>query len=410
MKATLKSVIFILTAALTSAVCGGQMTGTNGGQVSMPTTNVSAAVPQPSGFTVCFFVGYLDDSLPTDPEVFDSLLTNLVASGFTVIHGTYADWRLEACRKRGIKFMVDMITHEMDYRTSEDKAKALCHKLRGDDAVWGYAVWYAGGCGRLFNPVLEKFHAWDPTHPCFMGSKYCGGIDELTVNPGVLAWEDLDWHENNPQHFADMMKMFKCNQKLGAQTGRWIVMAGREKDRYTLHQSIATGLKTLMWFLGGPWDMKTQKWIPDHYILELNREIRPMYGELMRIGFPVAVYSTPVTRTAANAEVPRHLPEPLVAVPGDFWLSVERGEVLIGVYRYADGCDAVYAANHNAFGAQEVTMVLAPEKDRQVAEVRLFDAAAGGWRTLTRSDRKFTFKLSPGSGALLRFDQQRDSR
>lgn len=403
MPTTVQTLALALIATLAAAAAPSPASADDGNPPS-PSTSPANAVPLPDRFTVCFFLGYVTDNLPTNPAVFESLVTNLAASGFTVVHGTYADWRVEACRRHGLRFMIDMVTPELDFRKDPSKAEALCRKLRGDPAVWGYALWYADNCNAQFNPVLEKFRAWDSTHPCFVGAKYCAGIEELTVNPGVLAWEDLDWYEPQQRHFTDLMKMFRCNRKLGAQTGRWIVMAGKDKDRYTINQSIAAGLKNLMWFIGGPWDRKNETWVPDHYTLDLNRELRPMHAELMTIGQPLAVYSTPVSCTASNTPTPKRIPEALVPVPADFWLGVDRGEALLGIYRCADGADAVYAANHNAFAAQDMAMTLKPGKDRAMPNVRIFDVAAGDWRPLERRDGTIGFTLPPGGGALLRFD------
>lgn len=389
-----------LAAFTAAAVAQAEPPAAQGG-TPVSATNLSYSVPMPQTFTTCFFLGYVENHLPTNPATFDMLLTNLAANGYTTVHGTYADWRVEACRKRGLRFMIDMVDPAVDYRKTPEKAEALCRSLRGNEGVWGYAIWYAGGCGARLNPKIEKFREWDPTHPCFVGSKYCEGIEEVTLNPGVLAWEDLDWHEDNPRHFIDMMKMFQCNQKLGAQTGRWIVTAGREKDRYTMNQSIATGLKALMWFIGGPWDKKNEQWVPDHHFLELNREVRPLYADLMKLGHPLAVYSTPVTRSAANVEVRHAVPEPVPAIPEDFWLRVERGEALLGVYRYPDGTDAVYVANHNAFAPQAMVMRFRAGERALPAEV--LDRGTGRWRALpTTADGAATFDLAPGGGELLR--------
>jgi hypothetical protein len=267
-------------------------------------------------------------------------------------------------------------------------------------------LWYDGGCGAWLNPELERFREWDPTHPTFVGSKYCGGIEELTNAPGVLAWEDLDWHNpGETHHFADMMNMHRRTRELGSLPGRWIVSAGMEKDRFTLHQSIAAGLKCVMWFLGGPWDRQKQEFVSTHHFVPLSLEIAPLYSDLMQIGRPVAVYSTPTTRTPANDPKEAGVPAALDPVPRDWWLQVESGEALLGFYRYPDGREAVYAANHNAFAPQKLTcrFTAAPHPP-----VERYDSKNRRWIPIPIRDRAFAVKIAPGGGTLLRCAKRAD--
>ena len=107
------------------------------------------APPPPKKFAFTLNNGYGEgDKFPTDPAVFENLLINMKKAGFNAIYCVYKDWRLPLCEKHGVKMMIDVLAwHEgalTDIRRNEEQRatiKAICEKVRGNDAVWGYNIW-----------------------------------------------------------------------------------------------------------------------------------------------------------------------------------------------------------------------------------------------------------------------------
>jgi hypothetical protein len=127
-----------------------------------------------------------------------------------------------------------------------------------------------------------------------------------------------------------------------------------------------------------------------------------LYPELMKIGRPVAVYSTPTTKTPDNRDKARDVPKPLKPIPEDHWAQVKSGEALLGFFTYDHGTDAIYVANHNAFAGQRMVVELRKEQAEKLLELSLLDRKTGKWRAMKLDGDAVTFDLAPGAGELLR--------
>ena len=126
-----------------------------------------------------------------------------------------------------------------------------------------------------------------------------------------------------------------------------------------------------------------------------------LYGEIAELGKPIAVYSTPMTRTMDDKERAKDVPRPLTAFPDDHWATVASGEAFVGVFKYDSGADALYVANHNALRAQKMVISLKPAKGKK-PQVEMFNRDKGGWGDVKLRNNSVSFDLGPGLGELLR--------
>ena len=386
------------------------------GQQEPKDFGVPLAPPDPfDEFTVAINFGYgQGPKVSDDPVVFEKLLVNLKKAGYNTIYCVYRDWRLELCRKHGVKMMIDVLAHhegaETDVRRPQQReaVRRICEKVRGDKAVWGYNLWnerldrFAPGGLDAMHENLALLREWDPTHPVWVGTYLGYFLDRVQGTAGVLAYYDYHWSRGLGLHYNTITHCHKLCQTRADFFGRWILVnPDTRKSLYTINTSIAHGMKVMIWFIGGAVDPQTGEMKSDHEHLRVHREIRLLYGEIAELGKPMAVYSTPMTRTMDDKDRAKDVPRPLTPFPEDHWARVTSGEAFVGVFKYDSGADALYVANHNAFRVQNMTISLKPAANAQPA-VEMFNRAEGGWENLTVRDRSVSFSLGPGLGELLR--------
>jgi len=191
--------------------------------------------------------------------------------------------------------------------------------------------------------------------------------------------------------------------------GRWILGSNYNLNSYTLNTSIPFGLKVCIWFIGGPFD-KEGNIDPKHrfyHLVRIGKERKALYPDLMKIGRPTAVYSTPTVKSESNKDKKKDVPWRLPPFPKEHWLQVRKGEALLGFFKYPSGDDAVYIANHNAYAPQEMTLVLTKKADAK-AVVELLDRKTGKWRRLESKDAAVSFPLGAAGGELLRIKGRRE--
>jgi hypothetical protein len=141
---------------------------------------------------------------------------------------------------------------------------------------------------------------------------------------------------------------------------------------------------------------------------EVNRGVAPLRTEIMKIGNPIAIFSTEITRTANSEPLPdgktTMMPPGLErnAFPSDFWVEPVSGEFVCGVFRDRSdeaSPDRLVIANHNAFLQQDVVLALPiPRK------VWIFSRTTAKWEPLNVKDGTVAFKLAQGGGELLKFE------
>lgn len=367
--------------------------------------------PPPREFAIVFSFGYSEDYTPKDDAKFEQMLLAAKAAGFNVIHTSYTPQRVELCRKHGMMLMIDFLDTERHHVTrSADKCQAVAKAVEGDPAVWGYNVWndHFGGREAGHERDINSARAWDPSHP-----SYCGGCandnDRLLTNADMAGYYDFHWERGIMEHFPHLVKFLGGARQYNGNfmaiiSGRPASRHGKPRDffhrsRWSVHTSIAFGSKGISWFLA-PMNRDTLQWTDGiAYIKPVNLEVYPMRAELMKIGLPTAVYATNAAHGFENESLGG--PRPVAgleknAFPADFWAQPAGGEFVMGVYRYADGTDALYVANLNSQAEQVVALKLA----RPAAEI--FDRATGGWRALPVTDGTLRFPLAKGGGELLR--------
>lgn len=281
--------------------------------------------------------------------------------------------------------------------------KYICRQVRGSKGVWGYGLWYDNGThGNFLNHAVEKLRLWDPTHVTYVGSYRHGGLETVTINPGCYGWYDYHWKRGTPWHYLDMKMVHALCQRRGAISGNYAIFDGLLQDLFTVNTCLATGVKMIIWFIGGPMDRETYTWNNKQELVGVAGEIRALYRELMLIGHPSAYYSTPVTRTHANKPVdPAAVPRSCAGFPVDCWVQVTSGEALVGLFQYPDGTDALFVANQNAFVPQKMGLTFKPAAGRRLA-AEMFNRKTGRWDALRVNDNALTFDLAEARGELLR--------
>ena len=374
--------------------------------------------PRPAELASVFSFGYAGDRMPKDDGRFEELLRKIKAGGFNVVHCTWTPRRLALCRKHGVRMMVDLLAADVGHHVYKnvEGVRALCGTLRGDAAVWGYNTWNdnVGKTTAGRQRDLDNVRAWDPTHPAYCGTYRTYGMRRLT-RVDVFGYYDYHWKRAPQYHFPHLLTYRAWAVQREACFYRWVwVESGipgkgnLNRSLYTVNTSIACGLKGVLWFLGTRLlDARTLQWTTTGGdIVQVNRQVMPLRREIMRIGNPAAVYSTPVTKTANDRPLPDgkagEMPPGLEksGFPADFRLQPGGGEFVLGVFRDDRKRDAVFVANHNAYAAQDVVLKLA-----RPARVSLFDRKRGEWQALPVEDNAIRFKLAPAGGELLRFER-----
>lgn len=376
--------------------------------------------PAPKEFAFVLSYGYGEhDCHPSDQKVFENLLINMKKSGFNCIHCIYRDWRVELCRKHGIKMMVDVLAWkegaQTDIRKPEQRkiVKKICEKCRGDDAIWGYNLWnetlsfFGHPDGKNIDEYIAMLRRWDPTHPIFVGTRTVVAANLLKQNPGIHGYYDYAWHRGFMWHYADLIWYFRHVPKQDGYIGRWEQGSNYNWNSYSLNTSICFGTKVTIWFIGGPFD-KEGNIDPRHrfhHLVKIGHETMPLYTELGKFGRPTHVYSTITTRTHDNKERNKAkdrdnkgAPWGLTPFPSEYWFKVRSGEILAGFFKYPSGDDAVFIANHNAFIKQHVAFSI----EAKNVTVEIFDRSSKRWRQLEAKEGRYEFILRPAGGELLR--------
>jgi hypothetical protein len=368
--------------------------------------------PKPVEFALVFSFGYAGDHLPSDDTRFDQLLQTIREAGFNTIHCIYTDRRLELCKKRGIKMMVDLLAEQHHVYQSPAKARAVCEKLRDHPAAWGYNIWNdsfgKSGAGRRRD--VNAVRQWDPTHPAYVGTYRTHGMSEL-VNADIIGYYDFHWKRGTGQHFPHLLAYRSWAREHDAWFYTWLSATSGQAGKgnfnrclYSANTGIACGLKGILWFLGPAlMNSTTQEWTEaGRDVARVNKEVLPLARELAKLGNPSAVYSTPITRTLNNEPLPDGRNEALPpglgnnAFPKDFWIQPAGGEFLLGVFQDDRKRDLIFLANHNAYAAQDVALRVSRE-----VVVRLFNRREGRWQPLAVGGGVVRLRLGPAGGELL---------
>jgi hypothetical protein len=357
-------------------------------------------------------MGYAGDALPQDREAFEKMIAAVKQAGYNTVLGKYEPWRGEFCQKQGVKFMVDLLAPGCHVYKETDAAKALCASLKTSDTIYAYHLWSdeIGGTAAGRNRDAANVRAWDPRHPTYVGTRNARGLDAL-AGVDMIGYYDFHWRRGG--HFRHLARALAAAQQHDArlleycQSDPGIVGKGNpNRVQYTISTSIAYGLKGYMFhYTGAEVDTTTWQWKPlGEDLARVNAEIAPLGPELLKLGNPTAVYSTPVTHSEKNDPLDggKPIPHPeIAAIPGDLWLQVETGEALLGVFQDHSQRDALIFANHNAYVAQPMKLRFA----MPVRKVEKFDRGGAKWVELAVTEGRVAFDLAPAGVELLRVER-----
>ncbi len=375
----------------------------------------------PGEFAFVFSLPYgIGDEFPREPEEFDRMLGLLKSAGYNTVHCPPADWRPALFKKHGMKMMVDVLAWkepiEADIRRNDEqraRLKKFVMANRDSDAIWGYNLWnerldWVGDFKQL-DLNLRILRTWDPKRPVWVGTYRYLYSEHYPTHPGVVAYYDYHWTRGLPWHFA-MLNFYKdLAAKRQSAIGRWMAMDGYNRSLYTLNTSIAFGLKTGIWFIGGPYASrepdKNKRWNDDFHINRIGRHMEPTYKLIGEMGRPVAVYSTPTKRDVANKDSKQIVPGKIAAFPKDHWLRIKQGEVLCGFFKLPDKSDVVWVANHNAYAWQGVVMAVQQSKDKPIV-VSEFNRSKRSWQALG-ARKLVNFPISPADARVFRFEARK---
>ncbi len=365
----------------------------------------------PDRFPIVFTFGYQEnDMLPTDPATFEIVVKRIKVAHFNTIMGSYADWKIDICKKHDMQFIVNLLTSAHHVYKNLEGAEALCRKLRGHQTIWGYHLYsdmnYKTAKGRSRD--INNVHKWDPTHPTFVGSYKLSGNNKLE-NPDVHAYYDFHWQRGPHMNFPHLVTAMAISKSKNAYFYRWMRvtsgLAGKGNPNrclYTANTSMAFGLKGVFWFIGQEMmNTKTYEWNQfGKDIAAVNAKIAPIGPELMKLGHPVAVYSTPTTRTLKDRDKGKDdppIPSPLQAVPRDHWLQVKHGEAVIGFFHDHQKRNVLFVANHNTYAGQKMNLAV------NAKQAERFDRTVNAWKPLKLHAGSVSFELEPADAALVRF-------
>lgn len=368
---------------------------------------------RPKEFLILFSFGYGgDDLFPKNPQQYEEVIKLVKQANYTAVMGTYADWKVAICKKHNLKFVVNLLTGDHHVYKNVEGAQKLCMSLRGDETIWGYHLYsdmnYKTAKGR--NRDIDNVHKWDPTHPTFVGSYKLSGNSRLT-NPDVHGYYDFHWQRGPHMNFPHLIGALNISKQKDCSHYRWLRvtsgLAGKGNPNrclYSANTSIACGLKGVFWFIGQEMmDRKTWQWNQFGLdIAQVNAQIAPLGPELMKLGNPTAVYSTPTSKTLkdrAKDEKDPPIPPPLTPIPADYWLQVKSGEAVLGIFKNDQKRDTLFFANHNTYAPQDMALSF----KSKVETVEIFDRARRQWRPIKSTGDVVRFKLAEAGGELLRF-------
>ncbi len=381
---------------------------------------------RPDQFHSIFSFGYGGDDFPEDPQQFEKLARRIAEEGqFSAILCGYTEERARICEALGLRMMVDLLHPAHHVYRAPEAATALLEELRGqpDSVVMGYHLWSdrIGGSvdGRVRDIRLVRRH--DPTRATYSASYRGDSLGSLAAESVVFGWYDFHWKRGIHRRFPQLLHAWRLAgqhdsvfyELLSTDSGR--PGAGNfNRSLWSVNTGIACGMKGCLWFIGSrQMNARTGEWTG--YGLDINRvnaEVMPLRDELMRLGTPVAVYSTPITLDMNNRPVPAAADGGDVYPPGldahafppDFPVQAEAGEFLMGVFEPVGDADAdgdgslvLFIANHNAYLEQEVRL-----RGAGITGAEMFDRSESRWRPLPPDRGAIGFQLPPAGGELLR--------
>jgi len=375
--------------------------------------------PKPDELAIVFSFGYAGDGMPKEIGKYEQMVVKAKEAGFNVIHGTYTPQRRDVVHKHGMKMMIDFLDVENHHvYKSEEKAKKVAKAVEGDPAIWGYNIWNDHTRGKEAGRErdIRTVRKWDPSHPAYSGG-CANDNNRVYTNADVMGYYDFHWERGVHLHLPHLLEYLKGSREHDSYPYTWLSWRPAKysdyyhRSRWSANTALACGMKGIMWFLA-PMNHETLEWRGDAgHIFRVNKEILPLKDEIIKIGLPTAVYATPITKGRENKDLPEDqagkLPAEIRenAVHKAFWIQPVSGQIVMGVFKYADGADAIYVANYNSQANQDVKLKIAKD-----CGASMFSRAAGEYKPLVIKGGAISFPLEAGDGALIRFDVASDRK
>ena len=131
----------------------------------------------------------------------------------------------------------------------------------------------------------------------------------------------------------------------------------------------------------------------------MNTHHAALGPELMKLRY-TGTGSTPTTVTLKGRDKGDEPPIPggLPPIPDESYFSVVQGEVVVGMFKDKAQNDALFLANHNTYGDQDIKLRLRSSP----RTVERFDRTSRKWQTMKMADGLVKFRLEPAEGLLIR--------
>lgn len=361
---------------------------------------------RPDNFGIIYQMGYAGDNFPKEEAEFEKVLLAVKEAHYDTVLCQHTPEREALCKKHGVKMMVDLLVADHHVYKNPEAAEKLCTSLRKSESIYGYHLWsdQVGGQIAGRNRDIANVQKWDPNHATYLGDRSARAIGGLS-NPDLIGYYDFQWKRGG--HFGHLVRAWNAAKKTDSfflkyadgAPGR-IGVGNYNRVLYTISTSVAFGLKGYTYHhTGHEIDKSTWKWKTlGEDLSKVNAMIAPLGPELMKIGNPKAVYSTPITLTAKNRPTGADpaVPAGFEAVPAEAKFKVVSGEAIIGVFDAEKGREALVLANHNCYLAQKMELEFSGE-----AQVALFDRSKKSWTVLKANDGKISFEIPEAAVELL---------
>lgn len=368
---------------------------------------------QPRRFAIIFNKGYAGDHLPKDLGAFEMVVKTVKDANFNVILCAYDERRAAICKKHDMQIFVDLLVGEHHVYKNTDACKKLCESLRNDPTIYGYHLWSDNIAGTAAGRTrdVKNVQEWDGTHPAYIGSYRMSKVSSVQ---GMDLFGYYDFHWTRGGHWGHLNNAFNITKARQVGFLRYddakpgVVGKGNpNRAGYTIATSIPFGLKGYMYhYAGGIVDANQELDALGKDVKKVNAKFASVGGELMKLGHPTAVYSTPITIDAKNHKLAAAaIPGGLTPIPKDSWFEVKSGEVLIGVCKNAAKHDVLILACHNPYQSQEVTLQLKSAK-----KAEFYDRAKGVWKALAIAEGQTRVTVEDYAVELVRIERTAEMR
>lgn len=365
---------------------------------------------RPERFAIIFNRGYAGDHLPAEPAAFERLIRGIREAHFNTVLCKYEDWRARICKEHGVRIFVDLLAPGHHVYKEVDGARKLCESLRGDDVVYAYHIW-SDNIGETYpgrSRDAKNVREWDPTHPVYVGTYRMSRVERVE-GLDLLGYYDFHWSRGG--HWGNLSKAWgvaKAKDALflrycDAAPGR-VGVGNSDRVGYTIATSIPFGLKGYLFhYAGGVVDDATGALDALGRDLQaVNARFAAIGEEILALGNPTAVYSTPVTRTEKDRPVDGDpvVPGGLAPLPADHWFRVAGGEVVLGLFEGPEGSHVLAVASQDAHAPQTVALEFASP-----VRIRLFDRARKRWSPSGSAREEVSFRVEEGATELVRIER-----